>query len=143
MTIVLDTNVLVSSFLSPHGPPADTVRIALAGVVELVVDARILAEYRDVLTRPEFDFPPDKVEAFLHDFEALAEMVTPTPCGVSLPDEDDLPFLECAIAGQADYLVTGNPRHFPAPAREFVTVLSPREFMALFRPPGRSPKAVG
>ena len=51
MRIVLDTNVLVSGFLSPHGPPGAILRSILTGSITLCFDERILAEYRDVLMR--------------------------------------------------------------------------------------------
>lgn len=50
-----------------------------------------------------------------------------------LPDGDDEAFLETAIARGADFLVTGDLRHFPARLRQEIVVLSPREFLeALF-----------
>ena len=51
MRAVVDANVLVSAMLSPHGPPAQVVGLALQGVVVPLYDGRILAEYRDVLGR--------------------------------------------------------------------------------------------
>ena len=56
MRIVLDTNVLVSGLLSPHRPPGEIVRLVSGGLVSLCLDARIVAEYRDVLARPRFGF---------------------------------------------------------------------------------------
>ena len=56
MRIVLDTNVLVSGFLSPYGPPGAILRSILAGSITLCFDERILTEYRDVLTRGRFAF---------------------------------------------------------------------------------------
>ena len=56
MRIVLDTNVLVSGFLSPHGPPGAILRSILAASITLCLDERILTEYRDVLTRGRFAF---------------------------------------------------------------------------------------
>ena len=50
--VVLDTNVLVSGLLSEHGPPGLIVDLVFAGELALVYDARLLAEYRDVLVRP-------------------------------------------------------------------------------------------
>ncbi len=130
MRIVLDTNVLVSGLLSPYGVPAEVVRLAVSGAVTLCVDARILIEYEQVLARPEFAFDPDHVEALLDFIETEALSVMPTALESRLPDPDDEPFLEVAIAGRADALVTGKLLHFPARARAGVSVLGPTEFLA-------------
>ncbi len=54
MKIVLDTNVLISGILKPSGPPGRIVDLLRSGVLQLVVDDRILAEYTDVLRRDYF-----------------------------------------------------------------------------------------
>ena len=51
----------------------------------------------------------------------------------SLPDPDDEPFLEVAIAAHAEFLVTGNRIHFPSDRCQNVTVLSPGEFLAFYK----------
>jgi uncharacterized protein len=112
--LVLDTNVLVSGLLTPHGPPGRILDLVLAGKVRLLVDDRILHEYRDVLLRPRFGFDPADVETLLAFLTAESEWVVAPMPSVRLPDVDDRPFAEVAIAGGADFLVTGNPRHFPS-----------------------------
>ncbi len=129
MKIVLDTNVLVSALLSRSGPPAQILTLVLNGVLQVVVDSRIIAEYRAVLARPEFGFPPREVEAVLTFLGMPAHRVDPPPRTESLPDESDRPFLEVA-RGAADVLVTGNVRHFPISARGGLAVLTPRELVA-------------
>ena len=129
MRIVLDTNVLVSGVLKPRSIPGSILNAILDERVSVLVDDRILFEYRDVLNRPKFDFPPNYVESVLEFFEHRGEYVTATPVPGQLPDPADLPFYEVAIAGVADFLITGNGRHFPE--RRFV--LSPREFISTLR----------
>lgn len=138
MRIVLDTNVIVSGLLSPFGPPGEIVRMVSSGTVVLCVDARVLAEYDDVLARPKFEFDPDSVAAFLDYVDFRSEVVASEPLGQRLPDLDDEPFLEVALAGGADCLVTGNLAHFPSDLRAGVTVLSPAEFIAVLRERGRA-----
>jgi uncharacterized protein len=126
MRIVLDTNVLVSGLLSPHGPPGRILDSIVSGAVGLLVDDRILREYAEVLTRPRFGF--DRATALeLVDFLAEAsEHVDSSQVSVSLADQDDAPFLEVAIAGGADALVTGNIRHFKThDRRSDVPILDP------------------
>ncbi len=64
-TWVLDTNGIVSAHLSPHGPPGGLLGEVLARRLRLAYDTRILDEYREVLSRPKFDFPPTSVRRFL------------------------------------------------------------------------------
>lgn len=132
MIIVLDTNVLVSSQLQPRGKPAAVLRLLLTGQVRLVYDNRILAEYREVLQRPKFPFTVEQIETVLDFFEKDGILVLGVPLAKSLPDPDDEPFLEAAIGGNVDALVTGNKRHFPASATGPVKVLSPAEFLNSF-----------
>jgi putative PIN family toxin of toxin-antitoxin system len=127
--IVLDTNVVVSGLLTALGPPAQIVDLVSTGDISLVVDQRIVAEYRDVLARPRFKFGVREV----NDFLALvrnAEYVIGAPLPFALPDPDDEPFLETAVAGAADALVTGNEKHFRVPGgRLAIAVLNPRRFL--------------
>jgi putative PIN family toxin of toxin-antitoxin system len=132
MRVVIDSNVVVSAMLSPHTPPAQVVRLALQGDVGLLHDARILAEYREVLSRPKFGFDAEDVHAMLEGIEWIGETVFASPLSVELPDPGDLPFLEVAAAAGADALVTGNTRHYrPAKGRHDVSVLTPRELLDL------------
>lgn len=133
MRIVLDTNVLVSGLLQPHGPSGAIVRLAAGGELTLCLDARILSEYDDVLGRPKFRFDPDRIRRILHQFKSAGIRVTPLPLAVPLPDRDDEAFLEVALAGDAEYLITGNLKHYPPEARAGAAVVSPREFLDVLR----------
>ena len=133
MRIVLDTNVLVSGLLSPFGPPGDILRLLTIGTVRVCYDARILGEYRQVLRRPAFSFSHVQVDAVLAQLEADGDLVTAPPLPERLPDPDDEVFLAVALAGHAHCLVTGNLRHYPAPRRHGVQVVSPRAFLEVYR----------
>jgi putative PIN family toxin of toxin-antitoxin system len=133
LRIVLDTNVLVSGLLSPFGPPGEIVRLVSSGAVTLCLDARILSEYDEVLARPRFGFTHDAVCALLDYIDQASAMVASEPLTDRLPDEDDEPFLEVALACGADHLVTGNAAHFPEEACAGVSVVSPAQFMERYR----------
>ncbi|HPC02514.1 MAG TPA: putative toxin-antitoxin system toxin component, PIN family [Syntrophales bacterium] len=129
MRIVLDTNVLVAGLLSPFGPCGDIVRMVSSGNPRLCIDARILSEYREVLERPKFGFDREKTAVILDEIAHHGWVVTSSPLSVSLPDPDDMPFLEVAIAGGADCLVTGNGIHFPPGMCQGMGVVSPADFL--------------
>jgi putative PIN family toxin of toxin-antitoxin system len=133
MKIVLDTNVLVSGLLQPFGPSGQIVRLVASGDLVLCHDPRILAEYQEVLLRKKFSFDPERVETLLEEIRAGGIPIAARPLTIRLPDFDDEPFLEIALAGGAQYLVTGNVKHYPAEAWSGVEVLSPRSFIELYR----------
>jgi putative PIN family toxin of toxin-antitoxin system len=90
----------------------------------------ILEEYREVLTRKQFQLPPELVARFLSDLEQAGQKVTPQETLSVARDPDDNKFLECAVEAGASYVITGNRRHFP---HRFgtVRVVTPREFFAV------------
>jgi len=130
MRVVVDTNVLVSGLMNPHGPiPGHVLDALLAGGIILLHDDR-LSEYWEVLTRPMFVFRRADVESLLHFIDFNGEHISGKDIGVVLPDPSDLPFLEIATAGLADALITGNLRHFkPTRGRHEVYVCTPAEFL--------------
>lgn len=126
--VVLDTNVLVAGILSEQGPPGWILDLLAVHELAVAYDSRILAEYRKVLARPELGLEPARVEQLLSVIEDRGTLVTPLPWPHVLPDPDDEPFLATASAVGV-VLVTGNTRHFPAPACGEVVVTTPREFI--------------
>jgi putative PIN family toxin of toxin-antitoxin system len=114
MRAVLDTNVLVSGLLKPRGNERLVLALALKRKFVALVSEPIWAEYEAVLQRPELKLQPAEVDQTLAELRRVADLISPTRAVTASPDESDNRFLECAVAGRADYLVTGNKRHFPA-----------------------------
>lgn len=133
MKIVLDTNVLVSGLLTPYGPNGEIVRLVSSGVLIVQYDSRILLEYQEVLSRPKFQFDTENIHTLLAYVKQNGQVVCGLPLKKRLPDSDDEPFLEIAIAGQAACLITGNKRHFPTSSRQGTKIFSPSEFIAFYR----------
>lgn len=134
----MDTNVLVAGLLSPFGPPGEIVRMIASGTLRLCFDARILTEYGEVLARPKFQFSSEQTRALLEQIKTEGLSVAGDPLPARLPDPTDEPFLEAAVAGEADCLITGNIKHFPSAKRQGAVVLSPSEFLDYFRKQTRS-----
>lgn len=131
ITLVMDTNVLVSGLLSPHSHSAMLVRLVADGSVRVAFDERILAEYREVLGRPKFPFHLGQIEALLTQIEEEGLKITPRPIATRLPDPNDLPFLEVALSAKVNILVTGNKKHYPPNSRRGIRVLSPKQCLEL------------
>ena len=111
--VVLDTNVLVSANLSEEGLEALVVSLALNQKIQLHVSEPILQEYERVLRYPRLKFDPKEVARFLARLRRSSVLVMPTRKVSASPDEADNRFLECAESARADFLVTGNKKHFP------------------------------
>jgi putative PIN family toxin of toxin-antitoxin system len=111
--VVIDTNVLVSALLQPEGLPAAVWMLALSGRIQPCVSDAVLAEYQDVIRRPHFKRDAETIDGTLQAIRRAARHVKPTMQADACSDPDDNMFLECAEAAHADYLVTGNQRHFP------------------------------
>jgi putative PIN family toxin of toxin-antitoxin system len=127
MRVVLDTNVLLSACLKPAGLEAQVVADALSGKLQACVTQTILDEYADVLKRDKFKAVLARAEELLAAIEDRALKVEPTEILTAATDEDDNRFLECAAAAGADYLITGNLRHYP-PSLGATQIVNARAF---------------
>ena len=112
MRIVLDTNVTVSGLLW-SGPPRRILGAARAGSIRLFVDAELLSELADVLRRdkfaPRFVAAGKSGRELIDDYTALVEIVSPLPLPAAVSvDPDDDAVLACAVAAQAEVIVTGD-----------------------------------
>jgi putative PIN family toxin of toxin-antitoxin system len=123
--VVLDTNVLISAALKPGGLEAAVVQSVIAGRLEAWVTPEVWAEYEEVLARPKFAFLREASRRMLDDLGARAQRTVAGAAATLALDEDDNRFIECAQAAQAEYLVTGNLRHYP-PAWGATTAVNAR-----------------
>lgn len=133
LRLVLDTNVVISAALKPEGLQRTVFLLAISKPARLYVSEAILAEYRMVLARPELCIRRGLQLQFLDLVENWARLVSPTRLVKASIDPDDDKFLECADEARADYLVTGNLRHFPR-FWKATKVVSSREFVSLAAP---------
>ena len=131
---VFDANVFVSSILSGRGVPARLLDGWKAGVFELISSAAVLQEVDRVLRYPKIarrhQWPDAEIRQFI---ENLAQNTITTPgllkFDVIKANPTDDRYLECAVEGRADYIVSGD-RHL-LQLREFrdIEILAPREFV--------------
>jgi len=127
---VLDTNMIVSAHLVAQGRQALILELALGGAFEWIASEALLEEYEDVLRRPRFGFSPAAITQSMETIRDAVRLVTPRNRYAISSDPDDNLVLECAVEGNADFLVTGNLRHSPARFRG-VRVVSPRTFQLI------------
>lgn len=133
LRLVIDTNIVVSAALKPGGLQRTVLLLATNKPATLYVSEAVLAEYREVLARPELKIRMGLRQQLLQLIQSRAHPIKPSRTLQVTKDPDDNKFLECADAGRADYLVTGNTRHFPKfwkktkviTSREFVDIVAP------------------
>ena len=129
MKVVLDTNVIVSAFLSPLGKPSAILKLVLRGDYEMCYSTAILAEYEQVLYRSKFT---DRIQqpSIQRFFEIINEIGTNVICSISkvkLPDETDREFYDVVKTADA-VLITGNKKHYP----DEVFIMNPDEFLSKY-----------
>jgi putative PIN family toxin of toxin-antitoxin system len=133
LRLVIDTNILVSAALRPDGLQRTVLLLALTKPARLYVTEKILAEYRIVLARREFTIYKGLQLQLLQLIKNRAQLVRPGYELEVAKDPDDNKFLECADAARADYLITGNRRHFPQFWKK-TKIITSREFINLVAP---------
>jgi putative PIN family toxin of toxin-antitoxin system len=131
--LVIDTNVLISAALKPDSLQRTVFLLAITKPARLYVSTPILEEYEDVLGRPELGIRKGTRQQLIQLIKNHSYTVTPSrPLNVT-SDPDDNIFIECADAARADFLITGNQKHFPTywkctkivTSREFVNIAAP------------------
>jgi uncharacterized protein len=133
LRLVVDTNIVVSAALKPEGLQRTVLLLAMTKPARLYVSDAILSEYREVLWRPELRIRKGLRRQLLQLMRNHSQLLIPPRLLRVTKDPDDDKFLECADAARADYLVTGNQRHFPKFWKK-TKVITPREFISVVAP---------
>src|ERR1700691_1991989 len=133
LRLVLDTNIVVSAALKPDGLQRTVFLLAITKPARLYISETILAEYQEVLARPKMNIGKGLQQQILQLIRNHSHPVKPLRALQVTSDPDDNKFLECSDAARADYLVTGNQRHFPKFWKK-TKVISSREFINIVAP---------
>ncbi len=127
--VVLDANVLVSA-LGWRGAPHQILELCLSRRLELVLSPEILAELERVLSYPKFSFSKDQITAYLEVVAEAAQIVRPDfRLRVVEADEPDNRILECALAGGADAIASGDAHLLDLGSFEGIPILTPRALL--------------
>ncbi len=138
MKAVLDANVIVSALISSRGAPRQIIDQWRARTFELLTSEAILEEVGRVLRYPKIAAlhhlsKPELIE-FLTLLREESHIVVTTETFAVSPDETDNRYLECAVTGGAEYLVSGDKRHLlPLVAYRGVRVVSPTTFLIVLQ----------
>jgi putative PIN family toxin of toxin-antitoxin system len=127
---VLDTNIVVSAHLNAEGPAALILELALSRYFRCFVSVALLEEYEGVLGRERFGLDARDVSRSLRILRKATTLVVPRKKLKVAHDPDDDKVVECALEAKADYVVTGNIRHFPARFQD-IRIIFPRQFLTI------------
>ena len=133
LRLVLDTNIVVSAALKPDGLERIAFLVAITKPARLYVSNAIVKEYADVLARPELRIRRGARLQLLDLIRNRSITISPRIRLDVSGDPDDNMFIECADAARADYLITGNRRHFPQYWKA-TKVITARDFVELAAP---------
>jgi putative PIN family toxin of toxin-antitoxin system len=129
MKILIDTGVIVSAVLRDRDPEAVVLFVVAQPDWEWIISTDILAEYRNVLSRPKFDLPDKVRQRWFHMFDTLTTLVE-VDTSIDFPrDQKDAKFLACALAVNAEFFITGDRDFSEAQKIVKTTILS----VALFK----------
>ena len=131
--LVVDTNILVSAALKPESLQRTVILLAITKPARLYVTPAIIEEYAEVLARRELNIRKSIRLQLLQMIRNRCFSVTPRRRIEITSDPDDNIFIECADAARADYLITGNQRHFPR-FWKGTKVITSREFIGIAAP---------
>jgi putative PIN family toxin of toxin-antitoxin system len=126
--IVLDTNVIVSALVF-GGVPRGVLELAEAGRCEFFHSEAIQAEVRRVLAE-KFDWAPAMLQQVLPTLWSMGEFVSPQVVVRAVPDDDDdNRILECALAADASFIVSGDHHLLALRTYKSISIVTPRQFL--------------
>lgn len=108
LRVILDTNVLISAILF-GGKPRRILEKAIRGEIRLCLSEPMLEELKGVLQRSKFDYSPEMIQIILTELMSISDFVNPSETiNIVAEDPEDNRILECAVAANADYVITGD-----------------------------------
>ena len=136
MRAVVDTGVLVSGLIRPRGAIGDVLRALRDGRFITIYSTAMVVEIVDVLGRPKFQvkyhIQPDDITVLINLLRLRGDLVVPEREITACRDPKDNKFLETALAGAADTIVTGDDDLLVLDPFEEIDILRPTEFLASF-----------
>ena len=132
--VVVDTGVLVSALIRRQGIPGDVLRALRNGRFVAIFSTDMLLEIIEVLSRSQlsakYHIKSEDLSALINLIRLRGDLVTPVRNISACRDRKDNKFLEAALAGQADCIVSGDTDLLDLTPFEDIPILRPVEFLA-------------
>jgi putative PIN family toxin of toxin-antitoxin system len=131
-TVVIDTNVVISALLF-GGTPGKLVELWQKGHIEPVISEEIMTEYLRVLTYPKFKLSEEEINYIIHQeilpfFKVVKSIPGPS---IIKKDPDDDKFKQCAEAGNAKTIISGDQHLLALKSYHGITILTPTQFLEI------------
>ncbi len=135
MRAVIDTNIIISAVLRPGSSPDQVVQAGVRRHFQAITSPPLLAELKKVLSRPRVTrrliTPPEEVDRFIKDMESAVTMVDPAESLSVIADPPDNRVLEAVVAGEADYIISGDRDLLDLGKYEGIEIVTPAMFLAI------------
>ena len=135
LSVVIDTNTIISAPLSEDGNPAKIFELFLLEEIRNFTSGEIVEEVLDVFSRDKIKnkLSHDKIDFIIKNFKNFSRLVKPSiKVSVIKDDPDDNIILECAETANADYIISGDPHLLKLKNYKNIKIVSPKEFLAIY-----------
>jgi putative PIN family toxin of toxin-antitoxin system len=134
-TVVVDTTVLISGFITGEGVAAKVLEYGRSGVVALCLSREIIDELRNRLLyrrkiRKSYQYTDERVHRYCRDLEATTRLITGLPnVRVVERDPNDDMIIACALKARADYIVTRDKDLLSLGTHQGIRIVTPRQLL--------------
>jgi len=129
--VVFDTNILLSALFSQNSNPFRCLALAKIGKIESVTCQEILDEFSEKLLL-KFKFSEEKTQIAIEEIRQFSRLIAISKQLMVVPeDPDDDMIVECAVAGNATHIVTGDKHLLSMRAYQGIAIVKATDFIAL------------
>jgi putative PIN family toxin of toxin-antitoxin system len=133
MRIVLDANIFVSSFFWGVNPRMVLERI-IEGIDELFITKEILNEIEEVMERPKFHADKGEIDYFINSIEEIGnKIIAKSQIKNGSRDKTDNKYIECGIAANVDYIISGDIHLLELGKYEKIKIISAKNYLEIIR----------
>ena len=130
LKVVIDTNVFISAFYLPESKPAGVVLLARRKTILNVISLPILKEVERIIKK-KLLWDNSKTQAAVRRIKNFSEEVHPQERLAIIADDPDNRILECAVAGQADFIISGDHHLLDLKNYQGIKIVHPARFLEL------------
>ena len=131
MKIAFDTNIFIAAALK-EGFTDDLIELSAEGKIDILTSEAILDELREKLS-DKFKWTEDKIDFFINRIIKNSKIVIPkSKIKIVDRDPDDNKILECAVAGNADIIVSSDQDLIKLKEFRGIAIIHPRTFAWIF-----------
>ena len=127
LKVVIDTNVFISAFYLPESRPANVVLLARRKTILNLISPQILTEVERIIKK-KLLWDNSKTEGAVRLIKNFSEEVHPQEPLAIIVDDPDNRILECAVAGQADFIISGDKHLLNLKNLQGINVVTPADF---------------